>query len=142
MPRQTALPPSLAPRLVSRESAAYICVSPNTFDEMVKNGQMPRARLLGERRRAWDVRQLDIAIDELPSDGDNSLLDNDEHAAKRVSDAFDTATELRDEELGGALSFGLARPSDGERNEKPDRSAHMRITVRLLASLNHVELRQ
>jgi hypothetical protein len=46
------------------------------------------------------------------------LLDNDEHAAKRVSDAFDTATELRDEELGGASSFGLARPSDGERNEK------------------------
>src|SRR5215469_15207803 len=45
MPRQTALPPSLAPRLISREAAAaYICVSPNTFDEMVKNGQMPQAR--------------------------------------------------------------------------------------------------
>jgi hypothetical protein len=72
----------------------------------------------------------------------SSLLDNDEHAAKRVSDAFDTPTELRDEELGGASSFGLARPSDVERNERPDRSAHMRITVRLLASLNHVELRQ
>ena len=76
MPRQTALPPSLAPRLISREAAAaYICVSPNTFDEMVKNGQMPRARLLGERRRAWDVRQLDIAIDELPSDGNNTRVD-------------------------------------------------------------------
>jgi predicted DNA-binding transcriptional regulator AlpA len=76
MPRQTALPPSLAPQLISREAAAaYICVSPNTFDEMVKTGQMPRARLLGERRRAWDVRQLDIAIDELPSDGDNTRVD-------------------------------------------------------------------
>ena len=42
---------------------------------MVKTGQMPRARLLGERRRAWDVRQLDIAIDELPSDGDNARVD-------------------------------------------------------------------
>lgn len=60
----------------SREAAAaYICVSPNTFDQMVKNRQMPRARLLGERRRAWDVRQLDIAIDELPSDGDNTRVD-------------------------------------------------------------------
>src|SRR5258707_14979435 len=76
MVRQTALPPTLAPRLVSREAAAaYVCVSPNTFDEMVKNGQMPRARLLGERRRAWDARQLDIAIDELPSDGDNTRVD-------------------------------------------------------------------
>ena len=76
MPRQTALPPSLAPRLISREAAAaYICVSPNTFDEMVKNGQMPGARLLGARRRAWDVRQLDIAIDQLPSDGNNTHVD-------------------------------------------------------------------
>lgn len=76
MPRQTALPPSLAPRLISREAAAaYICVSANTFDEMVKNGRMPRARLLGQRRRAWDVRQLDIAIDELPFDGNNTRVD-------------------------------------------------------------------
>src|SRR3989442_4270796 len=76
MMSKTPLPPSLAPRLISREAAAaYICVSPNTFDEMVKNGRMPRARLLGERRRAWDVRQLDIAIDELPSDGNNTRVD-------------------------------------------------------------------
>jgi len=69
-------PAITCPRLISREAAAaYICVSPNTFDEMVKNGQMPRARLLGERRRAWDVRQLDIAIDELPFDGNNTRVD-------------------------------------------------------------------
>jgi hypothetical protein len=42
---------------------------------MVKNGQMPRARLFGKRRRAWDVRQLDIAIDELPFDGNNTSVD-------------------------------------------------------------------
>ena len=47
----------------------------NTFDAMVKNGQMPRARLFGKRRRAWDVRQLDIAIDELPFDGNNTRVD-------------------------------------------------------------------
>jgi len=70
-----ALPLTLAPRLISREAAAaYICVSPNAFDEMVRSGQMPRAGLLGERRRAWDVRQVDIAIDELPSDGNNTRV--------------------------------------------------------------------
>jgi hypothetical protein len=76
MPRQTALPPSLAPRLISREAAAaYLCVSPNKFDKMVRNHQMPAARLLGEQRRAWDVCQLDIAIDQLASDGNDNRVD-------------------------------------------------------------------
>jgi predicted DNA-binding transcriptional regulator AlpA len=76
MPRQTALPPTLAPRLVTREAAAaYVCVSPNTFDEMVKGGRMPRPRLLGGKRRAWDIRALDLAIDRLPIDGDDAGID-------------------------------------------------------------------
>jgi hypothetical protein len=34
------------PRLISREAAAsYICVSPNTFDEMVKKGQNARSKI-------------------------------------------------------------------------------------------------
>jgi predicted DNA-binding transcriptional regulator AlpA len=73
MPRQTALPPMLAPRLISREAAAaYVCVSPNTFDEMVEDGRMPRPRSLGGKRRAWDVRALDAAIDHLPVQGDDA----------------------------------------------------------------------
>jgi predicted DNA-binding transcriptional regulator AlpA len=77
MPRQTALPMMLPPRLVSREAAAaYVCVSPNKFDEMVKDGQMPRPRLLGGKRRAWDVRALDAAVDQLPIDCDDSQGDN------------------------------------------------------------------
>ena len=76
MPRQVALPPTLAPRLVSREvAAAYVCVSPNTFDKMVEDGRMPRPRLLGEKRRAWDVRALDAAVDHLPIDGDDAGID-------------------------------------------------------------------
>jgi predicted DNA-binding transcriptional regulator AlpA len=76
VPRQASLPPSLAPRLVSREAAAaYVCVSPNTFDEMVRDGRMPRPRLLGERRRAWDVRALDDAVDQLPLVGEDSSID-------------------------------------------------------------------
>src|SRR5258708_9101938 len=77
MPRQTALPPMLSPRLVNREAAAaYVCVSPNTFDEMVEEGRMPRPRLLGGKRRAWDVRALDAAGDHLPVDCDHSHVDS------------------------------------------------------------------
>jgi predicted DNA-binding transcriptional regulator AlpA len=77
MPRQTALPATLPPRLVSREAAAaYVCVSPNTFDTMVEDGRMPRPKLLGEKRRAWDVRALDVAVDHLPADCDDSPVDS------------------------------------------------------------------
>jgi excisionase family DNA binding protein len=76
MPRQTALPATLTPRLVTREAAAaYVCVSPNTFDKMVDDGRMPRPRLLGGKRRAWDVRALDLAIDRLPIDGNDAGID-------------------------------------------------------------------
>ena len=73
MARQTALPPTLAPRLVGREvAAADISVSPTTFDEMVEDGRMPPPRKLGGRRRAWDVRELDAAVDRLPIAGEDS----------------------------------------------------------------------
>jgi predicted DNA-binding transcriptional regulator AlpA len=36
---------------------------------MVSDGRMPRPKLLGVRRRAWDVRALDLAIDHLPAEG-------------------------------------------------------------------------
>jgi predicted DNA-binding transcriptional regulator AlpA len=75
MPRQSALPPTLAPRLLAREaSAAYACLSPNTFDDLVVRGLMPKARVLGAKRRAWDVRELDAAIDALPHDGEAEIL--------------------------------------------------------------------
>jgi predicted DNA-binding transcriptional regulator AlpA len=77
LPRQTELPPSLPPRLVSREvAAAYVCVSPNTFDQMVKEGRMPRPKSLGGRRVAWDVRALDQAVDVLPFEGDHCRTDD------------------------------------------------------------------
>jgi predicted DNA-binding transcriptional regulator AlpA len=71
MPKQIALPPTLPPRLVGREAAAaYVCVSPNTFDEMIERKLMPKPRILGDKRRAWDVRELDAAADALPHDGE------------------------------------------------------------------------
>jgi predicted DNA-binding transcriptional regulator AlpA len=78
MPKQAALPPTLPPRLVVREAAAaYVCVSPNTFDELVERKLMPRPRILGDRRKAWDVRELDAAADALPHDSDK-LVDADQ----------------------------------------------------------------
>ena len=79
--RQSALPPTLTPRLISRDdAAAYVGVSPNTFDKMIADGLMPNPRRLTERRLAWDLRQLDTAIDRLPIDGDADTDATDDHS--------------------------------------------------------------
>jgi len=76
MTRQLALPPTLAPRLINREAAAaYVNLSPNTFDELVKAGKMPKPKHLTGKRQAWDVRALDICVDQLPTVGGDSADD-------------------------------------------------------------------
>jgi hypothetical protein len=71
VPKQAALPPTLPPRLIGRDAAAaYVCVCPNTFDNMMQDGLMPRPRILSDKRRAWDVRELDLAVEALPHDGE------------------------------------------------------------------------
>jgi predicted DNA-binding transcriptional regulator AlpA len=78
MTRATALPPTLAPRLIRRDAAAaYVSVSPNTFDAMVASGTMPKPRWLTAGRKAWDVRLLDQAVDHLPIDGEDTRSAND-----------------------------------------------------------------
>ena len=56
-----------APRrgLSCAESADYIGVSVTNFLEMVGDGRMPKAKVI-DRRRLWDIRGLDRAIDALP----------------------------------------------------------------------------
>ncbi len=84
MARQTALPVSLRPRLINREAAAaYISVSPNMFDQLVETGSMPPAKLLGGRRKAWDVEALDRCVDLLPADAAGAKDDtwSDVHAS-------------------------------------------------------------
>lgn len=79
MARQAALPPTLRPRLIGRDAAAaYISVSPNTFDKMIEDGRMPRPRVLVDRRLAWDVRELDAAVDLLPHRGDEEMISADQ----------------------------------------------------------------
>lgn len=64
--RHAALPPTLAPRGLSRvEAAAYIGVAGTKFDEMVADGRMPQPKLI-DSRRVWDVRALDRSFDALP----------------------------------------------------------------------------
>jgi hypothetical protein len=46
---------------------------------MVKAGTMPKPRRLSGRRKAWDVRALDAAVDSLPvesNDNDNDTWNN------------------------------------------------------------------
>jgi predicted DNA-binding transcriptional regulator AlpA len=71
MPKQSALPSQLPPRLISREAAAaYVCVSPTIFDKLISEDRMPKPRKLTAHRKAWDVRELDLAIDNLPQEGE------------------------------------------------------------------------
>jgi hypothetical protein len=63
--RHAVLPPTLAPRGLSRvEAAAYIGVSAGKFDEMVADGRMPGA-ISVDSRRIWDRRAVDLAFDAL-----------------------------------------------------------------------------
>ena len=56
------LPRRLAPRGLSRvQAAAYIGVSPSLFDEMVKDGRMPKATPINARK-VWDRLKLDEAF--------------------------------------------------------------------------------
>lgn len=63
--RYDALPASLPPRGLGRESSAqYIGISPTKFDEMVEDGRMPKAKRI-DGRKVWDRRALDLAFDAL-----------------------------------------------------------------------------
>jgi len=67
--RQNVLPTSLAPRGLSRvQAAAYIGVSPSLFDEMVKDGRMPKPMRINART-VWDRVKLDEAFAALSDEG-------------------------------------------------------------------------
>jgi hypothetical protein len=69
--RKSALPPSLAPRGLSRVMAAeYVGVSPSLFDIMVDDGRMPKPRG-ANTRKLWDRLLVDEAFSALPMDGAN-----------------------------------------------------------------------
>jgi predicted DNA-binding transcriptional regulator AlpA len=58
----SCLPPSLAPRGLSRVQAAeYIGVGVTKFDEMISDGRMPRPKRI-DGRNVWDRIMLDAAF--------------------------------------------------------------------------------
>jgi hypothetical protein len=46
------------------EAAAYIGVGTTKFDELVRQGRMPKPVRI-DNRKVWDVRELDLAFEEL-----------------------------------------------------------------------------
>jgi predicted DNA-binding transcriptional regulator AlpA len=68
--------PLYPPRGMSRpEAARWVGVSASKFDQLVKDGRMPRPKTI-DGRVIWDRYQLDAAIDELP-DRDRTTDDDD-----------------------------------------------------------------
>lgn len=71
--RDDILPTSLPPRGLSRvQAAAYVGVSPTLFDEMVRDGRMPKPVRINTRV-LWDRVQLDesfagLSPNELPDE--------------------------------------------------------------------------
>ena len=76
MPKHGALPPGFGPRGVCREAAAeYVGISPVKFDELVRDGRMPRPKRI-DARNVWDIRALDIAFSALPSGDASGPIEN------------------------------------------------------------------
>ncbi len=51
------------------EAAAYVGIGRTKFSAMVDDGRMPRPRRI-DGRLVWDIRALDVSIDDLPIDGE------------------------------------------------------------------------
>ena len=65
----SCLPPTLAPRGLSRVQAAeYIGVGTTKFDELVIDGRMPKPKRI-DGRTVWDRIKLDEAFAALAEDG-------------------------------------------------------------------------
>jgi hypothetical protein len=59
-------------RGLSREEAAiYLGISGSTFDELRSLGRIEPPRMI-KGRKLWDIRELDVAFDELPRESQES----------------------------------------------------------------------
>ncbi|GLI93939.1 helix-turn-helix transcriptional regulator [Methylocystis echinoides] len=66
----------IAPRLLRRErAAAYLDVSPTSFDKLVKEGKLPKPKRL-DGFRWWDRVDLDASAESLPYEGDGAPDDS------------------------------------------------------------------
>lgn len=66
---------SYPPRGLSREEAArYVGLGATKFDELVKDGKMPKPKRVGSRT-VWDRVALDIAFTDLPDVDSGNFFD-------------------------------------------------------------------
>lgn len=66
---------SYPPRGMSREEAArYVGVGSTKFDEMVKQGKMPKPKRVGSRV-VWDRFAIESAFTDLPDEGGGNFFD-------------------------------------------------------------------
>ena len=85
MVRQTALPPTLTPRLISRGAAAAYCgLSVQGFGRWVQLGRLP-GPIPGTAR--WDLKAIDIALDSASCISNAATSPLDEWIAKRAGAA-------------------------------------------------------
>lgn len=76
MARSHALPASLAPVGLGREVAAqFLGISAVKFDEMVRDGRMPKPKRI-DARRIWDRREVELAFSALPAEAGPNEWDN------------------------------------------------------------------
>lgn len=60
----------MTPRGLPRTFAAeYVGCSPSKFDDLVRRGEIPQPRLIGNKP-VWDRIELDDAFESLPRKGD------------------------------------------------------------------------
>jgi predicted DNA-binding transcriptional regulator AlpA len=60
------------------EAAMYIGLGASKFSELVKDGRMPRPRMI-DNRRIWDIDDIDAAFRALPIEGELEKDDNPWH---------------------------------------------------------------
>lgn len=56
------------------EAAIYVGISASKFDELVKDGRMPKPKKI-DARKIFDLRELDLAFDELGGETDANEWD-------------------------------------------------------------------
>jgi hypothetical protein len=73
---RNSLPQSLAPRGLNRAmSATYIGTGTTKFDQMVKDGRMPKPKRV-DGRNIWDRYRLDEAFEALGEDATDNPWDD------------------------------------------------------------------
>ena len=70
--RRQLVPPQDRLGMSRVEAAEYVGVSPSLFDEMVKDGRMPRPKLINSRK-VWHRQRLEKAFAELPEEGQDEM---------------------------------------------------------------------